>query len=79
MTQKYALVVRTVHAGASIRNAQGELVVENAEEAQNHLNSSYLSHGYEVKEVSFSSLGTQLPGQFTFAWHLVKEVEDKKK
>ena len=75
--QKYVLFVRTVHAGATIKNDFGEVLVENAGEAQSYLNSFYLSQGYEVKDVN--SLGSQVPGQFTFAYHLVKETDDKKK
>lgn len=87
MSQDYKLFIRAVHGGATIYDQPGGAVIlQNAAEAQDHLNEFYLSQGYKIQSVDY--LGEFLlnpdnpqasPTGPRFAWHLVKDIEVKAK
>lgn len=76
----YKTVIRTIHAGATIYDPQtGELVVQNAAEADLYLAETYPTSKFNL--VAVNALGeVELPSKeraLRFSWHFVEIPKSK--
>ncbi len=84
MSQDYKLFIRAVYGGATLSEG-GAVVLQNAAEAQDHLNEFYLNNGYKILSVDYLGefiLNPDAPQSSPtgprFAWHLVKDLDEAK-
>lgn len=84
--QDYQLFMRAVWGGETVFNdpARTDLRVQNYGEALSALREQYLAHGYKVQSVDYLDTIDVYPDRAPnspkapiFAWHLVRELEDK--
>jgi hypothetical protein len=79
MSQNYVLVQRALTVGATIFNSEGQMSIQNVSEFTSYLNETYLSQGYEIKEIHPVPLVGEAPvGTVQYAYHLVRNLPDAK-
>lgn len=81
--QDYKLFIRAVWGGETVYDSQGGIVVQNAIEAQDYMNATYLANGYTIQEIHFTGdvavqpeFAEKSPRAIRFAYHLVRNVDN---